>query len=196
MSRNASNSTGSARNRDDDASTGIPGLPERWRVPVQLISTFGLAVFLVLYYLFVIRPEDNARFETMRQSIDELKQVVRADKAVVTDEQAERLERLYIAAVAPDVADILQRDLSQDAKGDEVERVLLVWTDELRGFLRESGRSVAEQLQNRLRPANPDDPDVASILVRAAADNNLDPSDRESIENALDSVLRPRAMAK
>jgi len=196
MSRNASNSTGSARNRDDDASTGIPGLPERWRVPVQLISTFGLAVFLVLYYLFVIRPEDNARFETMRQSIDELKQVVRADKAVVTDEQAERLERLYIAAVAPDVANILQRDLSQDAKGDEVERVLLVWTDELRGFLRESGRSVAEQLQNRLRPANPDDPDVASILVRAAADNNLDPSDRESIENALDSVLRPRAMAK
>jgi hypothetical protein len=74
--------------------TGIPGLPERWRVPVQHVSTCGLAVFLGLYYLFVIRTQDNARFEKMRQSIDELKQIVQADKAVITDEQAERLERL------------------------------------------------------------------------------------------------------
>lgn len=191
MTKDASDKDGSGLN-----SVGIPGLPKKWQGPVQIVSTFGLAVFLVLYYLFVIRPENNARYQKMRESIDKLQHVVQAEQAVVSEEQAERLEDLYIDAVSPRVADILMREMPQQEKIDQIERHLLTKTDNLRGIIRESGRSLAEQLRTRLRPANPDDPNVASIIVREAADNNVDPKDPKSVGSALRAVLRPRAMAK
>ncbi|HKJ77000.1 MAG TPA: hypothetical protein VKA64_07335 [Gammaproteobacteria bacterium] len=176
---------------------GIAGLPAKWRVPVQLISTFGLAVFLVLYYLFVIRPEDVARFEAMRQTIDELKQVVQADAAFLKNEQAERLERLYIDAVVPEVVEILRQDKVREAAIGEIDRRLILKTDRLRGFVRENGRTVTEQLRARLRPAHPGDRDVAKILVDAAAENEPASADYPAFaRDLLRDVLQGRRMAK
>ena len=41
-------------NNEKDSKRGIRGLPRPWSIAVQVVGTFGLAVFLVLYY--VIEP--------------------------------------------------------------------------------------------------------------------------------------------
>lgn len=191
MTNDASNGNGNG-----PRTTGIPGLPRKWQAPVRVISTFGLAVFLVLYYLFVIRPENNTRFEKMRQSIDTLQQVVQADQGMVSQEQAERLEDLYIAAVSPKVAKTLRRDISRQAKIDEIRGQLLKTVDLLRGIVLESGRSEVEHLRARIQPANPEDPDVPTIIVEQASEGYIDPDDPESVGDELRDLLRARAMAK
>ena len=51
---------------------GISGLPRPWSTVVQLVGTFGLAVFLVLYYVLVIHPQEEKRYEELKNSVQQL----------------------------------------------------------------------------------------------------------------------------
>ncbi|MEE9263678.1 MAG: hypothetical protein V3V11_04410, partial [Vicinamibacteria bacterium] len=61
---------------------GIRGLPETWSVVVQLTGTFGLAVFLVLYYVLFMQPRAQARYDQLTSSVDSLIDVVERGQTV------------------------------------------------------------------------------------------------------------------
>ena len=153
---------------------GIRGLPETWSVVVQLTGTFGLAVFLVLYYVLFMQPRAQARYDQLTSAVDSLIHVVERGQTVVTREQGDRLEELYILAVAPELADRIERLLPNGAVSAaaapalrqelraNLEDVLIVRTRLLRGLsLRDDGdmsqmladkirgRDIAEQLSSR-----------------------------------------------
>ncbi len=152
---------------DNDTSTrprlGIRGLPETWSVVVQLTGTFGLAVFLVLYYVLFMQPRAQARYDQLTSSVDSLIDVVERGQTLVTREQGDRLEELYILAVAPELADRLERLLPDGAVSAaaapalrqelraNLEDVLIVRTRLLRGLsLRDDG-DVSQMLADKIR---------------------------------------------
>lgn len=68
-------------NHPKSEEVGIAGLPKSWAVAVQLVGTFGLAVFLVLYYVLVMQPKDAQRYEQLRQSVTSLGEIVAGHRA-------------------------------------------------------------------------------------------------------------------
>ena len=138
-------------------------LPEAWSVAVQLTGTFGLAVFLVLYYVLFMQPKAQTRYDQLTVSVDSLIEVVERGQTVVTREQGDRLEELYILGVAPELADRIERllpdgavsagaasALRQDLRAN-LEDVLIVRTRLLRGLtLRDSG-DVSQMLADKIR---------------------------------------------
>ena len=55
------------QDQEEAREVGIAGLPKGWAIAVQLVGTFALAVFLVLYYVLVMQPREAERYEQLRQ---------------------------------------------------------------------------------------------------------------------------------
>ena len=154
---------------------GIRELPETWSVAVQLTGTFGLAVFLVLYYVVFMQPRAEARYDRLTGSVDSLIEVVERGQTVVTREQGDRLEEMYILAVAPELADRIARLLPEDAVSAaaatslreelraNLEDVLIVRTRLLRGLSLRDGGDVSQMLADKIRER-----DIAEQLSRRA----------------------------
>lgn len=92
---------------------GISGLPNPWKTIVYLINTFGLAVFLVVWYVVKIQPNNAARYENLGNQVsemsvnisnlslkvDELNQLIKNKKTLLTKDQANNIKKLYIETV-------------------------------------------------------------------------------------------------
>jgi hypothetical protein len=91
-----------------------------WELIVHLIGTFGLAVFLVLYYVLVMQPREIKRYEELRRSVDSVVQIVKAGRTVLTDEQVDRLKELFIHSAAPELAGQIEASLSEKSPGRPV----------------------------------------------------------------------------
>ena len=97
-----------SENNASDRPQGISSLPRPWSTAVQLVGTFGLAVFLVLYYVLVMHPQERARYDELRKSVESLIDVVEKGQSLITKDQAKRLESLYVLAVANEVGVFIQ----------------------------------------------------------------------------------------
>lgn len=147
--------------------SGIYGLHRTWAIAVQLVGTFGLAVFLVLYYVLVMEPRAQEHSDRLRQSVDSLIQIVERGQSLVTREQGDRLVELYLLAVAPELTDRIEkvmpdgsapqvvsaaeaRRLQQDLQVS-LEELLIVRTYLLRGLSRKDGETISDMLVDKIR---------------------------------------------
>ncbi len=89
-------------------------LSTKWELIVQLVGTFGLAVFLVLYYVVFVQPREARRYEELRRSVDSVVLLAQSGQTLITREQAERLKELFILSAAPEVTRYLQTRLSHE----------------------------------------------------------------------------------
>ncbi len=177
---------------------GIAGLPRRWAVAVQLVGTFGLAVFLVIYYVLVMGPQETKNYENLKKSVDELTVVIEREQALLTRVQASQLERLFVLATAPKVADLIveQQDLGTSVEDleDKLQKALLLNTDLLSGFQRKDGGVLSEMLTRKIINMN-----IASELAREAVER-WSTATRADIprncEEFLYSAIRMAASAK
>lgn len=154
---------------------GIQGLPKRWATVVQLVGTFGLAVFLVLYYVLVMQPREQARYEGLRDSVELLLAAVESGQSLVSRDQANDLEDLYIRAVAPELARRIDQVAGPGAEpsperldelAGELADTLRIRTQLLQGLRREDGGALSEMLTNKIINTG-----VAEEIVRRAVEN-------------------------
>jgi hypothetical protein len=89
-----------SEDHSESKEVGTAGLPRGWAVAVQLVGTFGLAVFLVLYYVLVMQPKEAERYGQLRQSVTSLGDIVAGQQSLLTREQASQLEELFVMAMA------------------------------------------------------------------------------------------------
>jgi hypothetical protein len=95
--------------------------------------------------------------------VDSLIEVVEQGQTVLTQEQGDRLEELYILAVAPELADRMERVLPGDAVSaadagrlrqalqTSLEDVLMVRTRLLRGLSLRDGGTLSQMLADKIR---------------------------------------------
>ena len=136
-------------------SVGIRALPETWRVAVQLVGTFGLAVFLVLYYVLVIHPQQEARYEQLAKRVGSLIEVIEDGQSLVTRDQGDRLEALYVRSIVFEIAlQIKEADEESGADLEELELRLAEsmqnGTSYLRGLTRKDGGTISEMLTHKI----------------------------------------------
>lgn len=152
--------------RDASELGSVRRLPTKWELAVQLVGTFGLAVFLVLYYVVFVQPREARRYDELRQSVDSVVQLARSGQTLVTREQAERLKELFIVAAAPELTRYLHETLSQaagketvsaaDARplaaslSENLQEILVVRSRLLRGLSRDRDDDLMELLGARL----------------------------------------------
>jgi len=101
-----------AKSNKEPQRFGILGLPPNWSIAVQLIGTFGLAVFLVLWYVFVMHPAEIKRYDQLNTSIikqtekvDNLAETVIGNQLMLKENQSNQLEELFTKCVAYKIAD-------------------------------------------------------------------------------------------
>jgi hypothetical protein len=139
----------------EQTKVGIAGLPKQWAVAVQLIGTFGLAVFLVLYYLFFMYPRETARYENLQKSVEGLMAVVEKQQTLLQGPQADSLEVLFVSAVAGEFCVRTVRAMREGTEAAELARslddALMMQVDRLQGLTRKDGRQVSEMLANKIR---------------------------------------------
>ncbi len=184
--------------RESGQVAGIAGLPRRWAVAVQLVGTFGLAVFLVIYYVLWMGPQEAKNYENLKKSVDGLTLVVEREQALMTRAQAGKLEKLFILATAPKVADIIveQQELGTSAEvlEDKLQKALLLNTDLLSGLQRKDGGVLSEMLTNKIIRMK-----ISSELAREAIER-WSTATRTDIhlkcEEFLDSTIRMATMMK
>ena len=156
---------------------GIASLPTKWSVAVQLIGTFGLAVFLVLYYLFFMGPEENKRYDELNTSINELNtsinelnmpitkltekvenlaKVVKDDQIILKENQSILVEDLFARCVAYKIADlIIEYKKNQDVfptylLQQKLENTLIIDTKLAIGLVYENGLKIAEVIKDKI----------------------------------------------
>lgn len=178
--------------------TGITGLPRMWAVAVQLVGTFGLAVFLVLYYVLIMQPRQAAKYEGLRESVDRLTRVVEEDHGLLTGAQAGKLEELFILAAAPRAADIIAEQLHRGTPAEDLEaklqEALLLNTDLLGGLEREDGGVLSEMLTYKIINTK-----IAGRLAQQAVEQWTAAPRADVLrdcENALRNAIRMAARAK
>lgn len=137
------------------AKFGIASLPQTWAVVVQLVGTFGLAVFLVLYYVLFMHPKETARYDKLEKSVTELMVVVDKQQTLLSGEQADRLEELFVAAVAGDfcvgVVEGAESGLQPSQINQSLEDALMKNVNLMQGLTRRDGKSVAGMLAEKIR---------------------------------------------
>jgi hypothetical protein len=177
---------------------GIAGLPKSWAVAVQLVGTFGLAVFLVLYYVLVMQPKEAERYEQLRQSVTSLGEIVAAQQSLLTREQASQLEDLFVMAMAHEVADLIAGELTGnstvDALAKKIEDKLIFQTRLLEGLRRKDGGTISEMLTHKIRNSGISQ-EIAHRAVtewRAAEPDMI----ANECRGALDFAIKRAAMAK
>jgi hypothetical protein len=138
-----------------------------WGAVIQVVSTFGLAVFLVLYYVLVMQPKEQARYEELRRSVDTVVRLVEEGQTLVSREEGARLEELYVLAVAPELAARLEQLMPSQptpqpvsaAAANRLKRelqegitdALMLRVRLLRGLSYRDGGDLAEVLTQRIR---------------------------------------------
>ena len=134
---------------------GIAGLPKSWAVAVQLVGTFGLAVFLVLYYVLVMQPKEGERYDQLSQSVESLGEIVAGQQSLLTREQASQLEHLFVMAMGHEVADLIVGELrgnsTAEAQAKKIEDKLIFETRLLDGLRRKDGGTISEMLTHKIR---------------------------------------------
>src|SRR5262245_61171621 len=136
------------------ASSGLASLPKRWANAVQLVSTFGLAVFLVLYYVLVIRVEERKRYDDLRSSVDALVRINEKGETLLTADLERRLQDVFVEIISRELADLMFDELAKAPTSDRltqiVRQAMIDRTSLLRGLSRKDGTSVSELLANRI----------------------------------------------
>ncbi len=137
-----------------DRRQGIASLPRPWSTAVQLVGTFGLAVFLVLYYVLLMQPQERARYDELRQSVEFLIAVVEKGLTLVTADQAKHLESLYVLAVANEVGvfihDALEKGMEPSVLEAKTSEMMLRRTELLEGLTQKGGKNISETIVHRL----------------------------------------------
>jgi hypothetical protein len=177
---------------------GLASLPKPWATAVQLVGTFGLAVFLVLYYVLVMRPEDNMRYESLRTSVESLVRIVEKNHTLVTEDLEQKLQSIYIDAVSVDLAEIIMRERehspTEEKLADLFKKALIAKTSLFHRLSRRDGRSVSELLSNKIQNF-----EIANMLASQVMDR-WGNEDRKKIvadiRNTLDRNLSFIATAK
>lgn len=133
---------------------GLARLPKTWATAVQLISTFGLAVFLVLYYLFVIRVEERKRYEDLRASIDALVRINEQGETLLTADLERRLQGIYVEVVSRELGDLFVDELKKSPSPADltqlVRQTMVNRTSLLQGLSRKDGMSLSELVSNKI----------------------------------------------
>jgi len=144
---------------------GTDKLPQPWAIAVQLIGTFGLAVFLVVYYVLVMQPKEAARYDELKASVDNLASLVENQQALIGRDQESGLEQLFILGVVHDIADYIgrERQSKEEDLKREIENILYNRTRLVTGYKRKDGRIVSERFSNRIRESG-----VAAVLAHHA----------------------------
>lgn len=177
---------------------GIPGLPKNWSVAVQLVGTFGLAVFLVLYYVLVMQPRDAERYDRLRESIASLQDIVEKQQSLLTREQASRLEDLFVSATSHEIADLIVHEVKNgtpaDALGKQIEDKLIFQTRMLEGLRRKDGGTVSEMLTHKIRNSEISR-EIAARAVGEWRDADYDTLAR-NCQDGLYFAIKRAAMAK
>jgi hypothetical protein len=180
------------------AEVGIAALPKGWAVAVQLVGTFGLAVFLVLYYVLVMQPKEAERYEQLRQAVTSLGEIVAGQQSLLTREQASQLEDLFVMAMAPEVAGVIVGELKGHATaevlGKKIEDTLIFQTRLLEGLRRKDGGTISEMLTHKIRNSGIS----REIAQRAVAEwSNAEPDlIARECRGALNVAIKRAAMAK
>jgi hypothetical protein len=180
------------------AEAGFAGLPKGWAGPVQIVSTFGLAVFLVLYYVLVMQPKEAARYEQLRQSVDTLSEIVGAQQSLLTREQAVQLEELFIMAMGNEAAALIVTELKANPIPDrlaaKIEDKLIFETRLLQGLKRKDGGTISEMMTHKIRNS-----EISQQIAQRAVDQWKE-AEFQAIANecraALNFALQRAAMAK
>lgn len=159
-----------ADNNEQTGSSGISGLPRPWSTAVQIIGTFGLAVFLVLYYVFIMQPQERKRYDELRESVESLIQVVEKGQTLLTKDQAKRLESLYVIAVANELAIVIHEELTKETSEEKLENIIrnkmLQQTELLEGLAKKGGRSISEPIVHRIADPSGISKRIAMVAVR------------------------------
>ncbi|MBL7187124.1 MAG: hypothetical protein ISS70_12460 [Phycisphaerae bacterium] len=173
---------------------GIAGLPKGWAVAVQLVGTFGLAVFLVLHYVLVMQPREAKRYEQL-QSLGE---IVAGQHSLLTREQASRLEDLFVIAAGHEVAGLIVDELrgnsTADALAKKIEDKLIFQTRLLEGLRRKDGGTISEMLTHKIRNS-----DISpKVAQRAVAEwtNSQSEVIANECRDMLNFEIKRAAMAK
>ena len=178
---------------------GISGLPRPWSTVVQLVGTFGLAVFLVLYYVLVIHPQEEKRYEELRQSVEGLIQVVEKGQTLLTTDQAKHLESLYIIAVASELSLEIYEELQQGTSLDNLENLIrttmLQRTELLEGLVKKGGRSISEPIVHRIADPEGVSQKAAEVALQEWKDDSLQQLSR-NLQEFFESGFTIRRMAK
>ena len=169
----------------------LASLPRPWSTAVQLVGTFGLAVFLVLYYVLVMQPRERARYDELRKSVESLISVVESGQTLITKDQAKRLESLYVVAMANEMGVYIHEALQKATGTDELEgkinQMMLNRTVLLEGLKQKGGKNISETIVHRL--AGPGR--VSQLLAKEAANwNNISVQDiSKKCEGILESYF-------
>lgn len=192
-----------AKSNKEPQKLGISGLPTKWSVAVQLIGTFGLAVFLVLYYLFVMGPEENKRYDKLNTSINEhntsiteltekvdnIAEVVRGNQIILKENQSNLLEKLFTKCVAYEIADSIIKYRSGLIDPLDIqknlENILIIKTELAEGLLYANGSKIVKVLKNIILK-NEIAKKIAKYVKNAIAmDSNWSQSSREDLSDAI-----------
>ncbi len=177
---------------------GLASLPRGWAVAVQLIGTFGLAVFLVIYYLLVMQPREAERYEQLRQSVTSLGEIVAGRQSLLSREQASQLEDLYVSAMAHEVADLIVAELQAGPTAEglaaKIEDKLIFNTRLLEGLRRKDAGTVSEMLTHKIRNSG------ISFEIAQKAVGSWKDAERRTIvtecRDGLNFAIKRAAMAK
>ena len=117
---------------------GIRSLPEPWKTIVHLIGTFGLSVFLVIWYLVKIQPEQATQYENIRVNVSnlsvlvgELNQLVKTKQTILTKTQSDNLKKLYIATVSNKLNYVICNILKKYNSSTDREKIIRDLVDEM-----------------------------------------------------------------
>ncbi len=140
--------------QETEEKPGFAGLPHPWSTAVQLVGTFGLAVFLVLYYVLVMYPQDRARYDELKNSVESLIAVVEKGQTLLTTDQSKRLESLFILGVANEIGvfihDELQKGSDSASLLPKIDSMILRRTEWIEGFTQKGGRNISESIVHRI----------------------------------------------
>ena len=141
-------------NNEKDNIRGIAGLPRPWSTAVHLVGTFGLAVFLVLYYVFVMQPQERKRYDELKDAVETLIQVVEKEQTLLTKDQAKHLESLYIIGVANELGVVIHGELKKETSKENLETIvrkkMLQRLELIEGLVKKDGRSLSEPIVHRI----------------------------------------------
>lgn len=180
---------------------GISGLPKSWSVVVQLVGTFGLAVFLVLYYVLYMYPkevEKAEKYDELETSVRDLIVSVESQKALLSNEQANKLEDLFVSAVASEYCaraiDEMKFGRNSADISNILDGVIRTETRKLQGLERKDGLGISEMLVNKISES-----DISRRVAEAASERWNEEEPLRWIEECryyLDEALGRLRMAK
>ncbi len=155
-------------------------------------------IILLLYYVLVMHPQERARYDELRQSVESLIDVVEKGQSLITKNQGKRLESLYVLAVANEVGvfihDALEKGVEPSALEAKISEMMLRRTELLEGLTQQGGKNISETIVHRIATRG----GISSKLAEEAS-NWKDMSARDiskRCEEILESSFAERRMKK